>query len=352
MRKLTVVVVAFVAPGLGAAVSAGGSIGASPKGGYAPVWSPDGTRIAYIGPAPDLLADPAVAGFTHVFVVSAHGTGAARIVATAPRQQTLGEVRWAAAGSVVYADSNYTLWSSSGHSVKRLGVLGVTGTAGESFSLSRDGRQVAFTAPCDCNVREGNEVRLVPASGGVARALARPKGTLDSDPSFSPDGRWVAFSRVLTTRKAWPPFANELIEIAGVHGRAARSLGVHGGTPAYSPDGRQVAFFGRAGIEIVGVHGGKPRTLLPLRCCNVRAAYSWSPDSRTLAYVTDSRAGTVTLSGTKTVFALSGLHPDLHTPQWSPDGKTIALSAIRNGDDLGYRVYLVGVDGSGLRRIA
>ena len=318
-------------------------------GGYGPVWSPDGTRLAFIGPVPDVLGDPAARGFMHVLVTD--GSSAPKVVATAPPQQTLGEVRWAAGGRFVYEDSNYTLWST-GHPARRLGALGVTGVVGESFSLSRDGRQVAFTAPCNCGVPQGDEVRLVPASGGASRALPRPKGALDSDPSFSPDGSKVAFARVLTSKSGRTPYGNEFIEVEAVHGGAARSLGVNGSAPVFSPDGRWVAFVGRAGIEVVAAGGGHARTLLPLRCCSIRAAYAWSPDAKSLAYVSDTGAGTVTLAGSRTVFSIPGLHPDLHTPQWSPDGKTIAFGAIRNGDDLGYGVYLIGADGAGLRRVA
>jgi Tol biopolymer transport system component len=317
-----------------------------------PVWSSDGLRIAYLGPVPDVLARPPVPGFTHVLVVNADGSGVPKLVATAPRGQNLAEVRWAAGGRFVYEDSNYTLWSTAGHGARRLGVLGVTGIVGESFSLSRDGREVAFTAPCGCKVAQGNEVQFVAASGGADRVLPHPKNALDSDPNFSPNGHEVAFTRVLTDRSARTPFGNEDIEIAGVQGGSARWLGVHGATPVFSPDGRWIAFVGRAGIQVVAAAGGHARTLLPLRCCSIRAAYSWSPDSTTLAYVSDTGAGTVGLTGARTRFSLPGLHPDLHTPQWSPDGKTVAFGAIRNGDDLGYRVYLIGGDGAGLRRIA
>lgn len=322
-------------------------------GGFGPVWSPDGTRIAYIGPAPDVLAHPPVTGFTRVLVVRADGSGTARVVAAAPRQQTLGEVRWAAGGRFVYEDSNYTLWSAiGGKAAKKLGVLGVTGIVGESFSLSPDRRRVAFTAPCNCNVPQGDAVSLVAAAGGGVQKMPRPEDALDSDPSFSPDGRRVAFSRVLTNTKAWPPYANEFVYVTASHGKGARSLGVNGATPVFSPDGRWIAFAGRVGVEVVSATGGHPRTLLPLRCCSIRSAYSWSPNSASLAYVTDGTAGTVGLSGRTTVFSLPGLRPDLHTPQWSPDGRTIAFGAIPRGDDLGYRIYLIDDDGAGLRRIA
>jgi TolB protein len=329
--------------------------GRSFKGGDGPVWSQDGTQIAYIGPIPDELAHPITPGFNRVLVVNADGSGAPRVVATEPRQQTLGgaevdEVHWAAGGRFVYA-TDFTLWSSTGHANKRLGLLGSVG--GDKFSLSPDGRRVAFTAPCGCNVQQGTEVQFVAATGGVARVLPHPKDALDSYPSFSPDGTKVAFSRVFTNKRYVQPFVGGDLEVAGVHGGAVRSLGVNGYAPVFPPDGRWIAFVGQTGLEIVAASGGKARTLLPGRCCSFGPVYSWSPDSQSLAYVSGIKTGTVSLSGVKTVFHLPGLRPDSHTPQWSPDGKTIAFSAIRNGDgEFGEGVYLINGDGSGLRRLA
>jgi Tol biopolymer transport system component len=51
-------------------------------------------------------------------------------------------------------------------------------------------------------------------------------------------------------------------------------------------------------------------------------------------------------------FLLSGLRPDLNTPQWSPDGGSITFTAVKKGADLGIRVYASGADGDGLRRLA
>ncbi|HZP72961.1 MAG TPA: hypothetical protein VFA97_06235 [Gaiellaceae bacterium] len=332
-----------------------GAESASFAGGYGPAWSPDGTQIAYVGPLPNELSHPIKPGFDSVLVVSADGSGAPRVVVTAPRQETLGgstinEVRWAAGDRLVYQDS-FSLYSSTGHASAHLGAIGSVG--GDAFALSRDGRQVAFTAHCGCNVQQGTDVQFVAATGGVDRVLPHPKGTLDSYPSFSPDGRNVVFTRTFLNSKAGPPFATDLIEVAGVHSGAARSLGVNGYDPVFSPDGRWVAFIGRDGLEIVAANGGKARTLLPGgRCCNFGAVYSWSPDSQTLAYESGSHAGTISRSGSKFVFPLPGLRPDGHTPQWSPDGKTIAFSAIRNRDgEFGEGIYLINADGSGLRRL-
>lgn len=324
-------------------------------GGYGPVWSPDGTQIAYIGPIPNELSHPITPGFDHVLVVNADGSGSPRIVATEPRREAaqgseINEVRWAAGGRLVF-DFDFTLASSAGHGTTRLGATGSVG--GDAFTLSPDRREVAFTAPCGCNVQQGTEVQFVPVAGGVARTLPHPKGTLDSGPTFFPDGRNVVFSRTFLSRKRPLP-TSPLIEVAGVRSGAVRTLGVGGYDPMFSPDGRWIAFIGDAGLQIVAASGGKPRTLLPGgRCCNFRDVYSWSPDSQTLAYETARNLGTVSVSGANTVFRLPGLKLDSATPQWSPDGKTIAFSASRDHDgQFGEGVYLINADGSSLRRLA
>ena len=54
--------------------------------------------------------------------------------------------------------------------------------------------------------------------------------------------------------------------------------------------------------------------------------------------------------GRGTAFSIPGLHVTANTPQWSPDDATIAFTAGAPAPDI--RVYVIGADGSGLRRIA
>jgi len=98
--------------------------------------------------------------------------------------------------------------------------------------------------------------------------------------------------------------------------------------------------------------GGAARTVLPFHYVDGGATFSWSPNSQSLAYVTRARVGTTDLSGHVATFVTPGLRPNLNTPQWSPDGKSIAFSAIKKGADLDLRIYLINDDGAGLRRVA
>ena len=58
----------------------------------------------------------------------------------------------------------------------------------------------------------------------------------------------------------------------------------------------------------------------------------------------------VALSGKGTTLPITGLRPASDTPQWSPDDGSIAFTASKQSGDI--RVYVIGADGSGLRRIA
>ena len=128
---------------------------------------------------------------------------------------------------------------------------------------------------------------------GADRAIA-----LDAvGAAWSPDGRWIALTKVF----------GEQIDVIKPDGTARRRLtdvrrGPFGPALAWSPRGRYVAFADLAGIHVVEVATGRPRTL------EQRAAASelaWSPSGRELAYVT-YRQGAIrllTLAGeARTVF--------------------------------------------------
>jgi len=114
----------------------------------------------------------------------------------------------------------------------------------------------------------------------------------------------------------------------------------------WSPDGRRLAFarFGATGgpdLYVVDATGGTPRFL-------ARTAYfTWSPDSRSIAYSLDLGRETAIY-----VTSVPGRHRRLLTGRggqflsWSPDGKRIAFT--RNNAAL----YVINANGTGRLRLA
>lgn len=115
-----------------------------------------------------------------------------------------------------------------------------------------------------------------------------------------------------------------------------------GAMPQLSPDGATIAFNRRGHEYLVAAAGGDARDLGEGGCA------VWSPDGTRLAMCTND--DTVFLlrgaDGTRTAVA-TGQGPNDPTA-WSPDGSRLALSSTRDGDA---EIYLVGVDGSGERRL-
>jgi TolB protein len=322
-----------------------GATGAAPVGGEGAVWSPDGTELAYIGPAPVVAVSKKTHTLTethnlnHVLVVPLDGSSPPKTVATAPRNTTLAEVRWAAGGKFVYQVSDLfslRMIDPATGTVTKLGTVGSTGGADEAFTVSQDGMHFAYTAPCGCKVPQRNAVRV----DGLA--LPRPAKADDEGPTFSPDASQVAFAR------------NGSIVTEPAAGGPVHALGVRGAQPVWSPDGQWIAFQGpKRQLEALPLAGGPARTLVPARAYgNGVVSYSWSPDATTLVFVTDTTLGIVDLFGAVTIYPLPGLRPGANTPQWSPDGRTLAFTAIRKTADADVRVYVIGADGTGLRRVA
>lgn len=190
-----------------------------------------------------------------------------------------------------------------------------------------------------------NNFRRPPASTRVVPFTSFPGQK--SIPAFSPDGNQIAF--------VWdgdgggePGLYVKLID-AGTPLRLATLSGNPGPNLAWSPDGRHVAFMrgGRdGGIFTVPALGGPERKLTEMR-----GAFTWSPDGKTLAIVSNE-APQEPLS----IYLLSidtGERRRLTTPQagsfgdtspaFSPDGQTVAF--IRNPNFLVSDVYLVPVAG-------
>lgn len=181
-----------------------------------------------------------------------------------------------------------------------------------SLAFTPDGRTVAFAAPDGIGL-----VSIVPGARRRHVPLpARWRGSSFQGLAFSPDGRLLAFSRTWGDGRAGT-LRNELA-VVGRDGSGARSLArnhdPYGAQyrPTFSPDGARIAFTAADGsLATVPTAGGSVVRLTPPRSAGSRR--------------TDTG------------------------PVYSRDGSLIAFT--RSPGPGGSDVFLVGSDGSGLRRL-
>ena len=164
-----------------------------------PVWSPDGTRIAFVMHTPD--------GGAAVYVIDRDGA--------APRRITQNPGDWA-----------HPHWSA-------------------------DGKRLFFNAPSPLPPRPGGEATAIYSSdpdGGDLR-LHLACDDLCTYPSPSPDGQWIAFRKAVPgPARNWeqqPATRNSEIFVARMDGTGQRNLSNDpgfDGWPTWSRDGRFVIF--------------------------------------------------------------------------------------------------------------
>ena len=159
----------------------------------------------------------------------------------------------------------------------------------------------------------------VSARGGATRQLTT--GPFDAMPSFSPDGRRIAFTRVVQSLVA-PTASLFTVDGGGRHVEPLLADGIDL-SAAWSPDGSTIAFS--------------------------RLESASRPLREALLYLADSDGSNLRSLG------LHGL-----SPAWSPDGKRLAFVSFDDANEPACpaascppsgELYMVGVDGSGLRRL-
>ena len=191
----------------------------------------------------------------------------------------------------------------------------------EDFQSSPDGRRVVITARGD--------VFTVPVEHGVTRNLTQRGDAHDREAAWSPDGKYVAF---ISDR-----MGEETLMIVDQDGGEARALSAPKETrlyrPRWSPDSRHIAYYDHLGkIHVVDLEGRSREVYdSPYQ---VSSDYSWSPDSRWLAFSRDQHD---TNNDVLSVWSLDDgdLHDvtdgffNTYSPSFSPDGKHLYFLSAR-----------------------
>lgn len=328
-----------------------------------PSWSPDGRFVYVSRTIHNILA-------FELFAYDPRGGGGVKVVAARPTGTEAGADRINAMGAVASPDGRYLyyarktggLWSDKvlphWEIVRRTLATGVEdriiSSPGAAMrpALSRDGRQIVYAS------RSGAQtgLRLRDLETGADRWLSFP---------IDPDSQMGGYYNDLVPRVAFLPGDKEVL--TAIDGKLTRiriadgvrtavpftapvDLAVRPNTrvevpdetgpvrvrviqaPRLSPDGGRIAFAALGKLYVQDRAGGTPRAVAGVEGMAFQPA--WSPDGRTLVYVTWSGEGegggalwSIPATGGKPR-RLSPANEFYSEPTVSPDGRSVAVLRV------------------------
>ena len=314
-----------------------------------PIWSPDGTQIAYYGrrwPAPTGHRNPNDI-LQALCTANADGTNAQPLrytVCTGKCPDPPDEIAWLQSG-IVYLRDGEILRIAPGSKPQKIARINdvsvVTNPAGTRIAAEK-----YYPSCLTC---AGPVTILDARSGSVVGTVGGEK--LDNvEPSLSPDGTKVAFERTASDGSG-KTFG---IWTAKTDGSHLRQLAKVGQQPLWSPAAGKIAYVALAGksvaLRLISAAGGTSRALVPR---NVENVFGWSPDGRYIAFET----GMGTFGKLAVVDVATGkvrsLLPLAYAPTaaWSPDSSELVANSVTKTQRC-WSTWRVPVDGAGPTKIS
>jgi TolB protein len=287
-------------------VETDGSMRRLTRGGIAnaPVWSPDGRRIAF---------QRAHAGeSSSLYVANTDGSGERRLP-----DGVSGTVDWSPDGRRLLVTDGGRIYVTDDELGARTALVDASPALASDPRWSPDGTKVVFAL----GTEEHADVYVVNADGrGRTRLTHLPRAAgAPASPVWSPDGQRIAF--VL-------PGSLQVMNADGSERRALTRFpaGIFPSSPAWSPDGRTIAYAGLklgrdrqgSGLYSVDVGSGDVHRLTR----EIDSSPSWSPDGRRIVFqrLTGFHISEITLmdrDGSNQTSLTSGGWSDA-TPAWQP----------------------------------
>jgi len=248
--------------------------------------------------------------------------------------------RWNPTGDAVYyiraKENNPELLKAAIHpqsgAVTETKVLLSGLPLGDTFAVSRDGRELAYS-----RIHRRSQIWLADIRDGGAKPEITTRqltsGTQEYRyPAISPDGKWIVVATGSGSKRN--------LYLLPAQGGAPQQLTFLEGrneAPAWSPDGKQIAFgsssSGRAVVMTVPVSGGQPQ-VPSHRPLNQDYVLRWSADGRRIFYQLEGNRnfGVIDLAtGRETDLLANESVGNILEPVVSPDGKKIAVFWNRSG---------------------
>ena len=194
----------------------------------------------------------------------------------------------------------------------------------EGFDVNEDGSRVT--------IGSRGEIWTTPVKGGRTVALNETPSFRERQPSYSPDGTHIA---AITDETG-----EQEIVILDAMGKEPRRILTHGGQgwifePVWSPDGTHIAYADMTQtLYVVDVESGT-RTVVDDENAWEITEYTFSPDSKWLAYTKpfgawswDSSIYLYNMADGKTYPVTTRFTGD-HSPAWDPEGRYLYFSSSR-----------------------